>query len=280
MECRWPGFGSCVHVRTLRSPSNARIEMKNQYFGDVNDYHKYGLLRVLQSSGRGSLLVAWMLTPDDGSSDGRDRAYLEQPAKWRPCDPELFDGLSSLLGSAARPCVSTIERSSLLPGAAFFSTVVPEARPEREAWRERLLHAAAGADLVFVDPDVGIEVRGKHAGRRHSSKYVMWVEIEGLWQAGSSVLVYQHFPREARKPFAERVAGELRARTGARFVEGLRTPRVLFLLAAQTRHEQVFREAIATLSDRWCGRIAAMGLTDELLLPSACVPLGGVMPEV
>ena len=33
--------------------------MKDQYFGDINDYRKYGLLRpIIASSG-------WMLTPDD-----------------------------------------------------------------------------------------------------------------------------------------------------------------------------------------------------------------------
>jgi hypothetical protein len=48
--------------------------MKNQYFGDVNDYRKYGLLRALQSTWNGSLLVAWMLTPDDGGRDGRFRS--------------------------------------------------------------------------------------------------------------------------------------------------------------------------------------------------------------
>jgi hypothetical protein len=32
--------------------------MKNQYFGDINDYRKYGLLRMLQSTSSGRLLVA------------------------------------------------------------------------------------------------------------------------------------------------------------------------------------------------------------------------------
>jgi hypothetical protein len=48
--------------------------MKHQYFGDINDYRKYGLLRALQSSSLGGLLVAWMLTPDDGGPDGRSFA--------------------------------------------------------------------------------------------------------------------------------------------------------------------------------------------------------------
>ncbi len=44
--------------------------MKNQYFGDINDYRKYGLLRSVLAASRMSLFVAWMLTEDDGSSDG------------------------------------------------------------------------------------------------------------------------------------------------------------------------------------------------------------------
>jgi hypothetical protein len=50
--------------------------MKNQYFGDINDYRKYGLLRRLQAGL--SLCVCWTLTDDDGSSDGRFLEYLNR----------------------------------------------------------------------------------------------------------------------------------------------------------------------------------------------------------
>ena len=36
--------------------------MKNQYFGDITDYRKYGILRVLESAGI-KTGVCWMLTP-------------------------------------------------------------------------------------------------------------------------------------------------------------------------------------------------------------------------
>ena len=39
--------------------------MKNQYFGDINDYRKYGLLRILSTYGPIKTAVCWMLTPDD-----------------------------------------------------------------------------------------------------------------------------------------------------------------------------------------------------------------------
>jgi hypothetical protein len=232
--------------------------MKNQYFGDINDYRKYGLLRVLQSTGSGRLLVAWMLTPDDGSRDGGRRAYLRDPGAWMRYDPELFNGLADLLRTAPIPEVSLMERSTLLPRTAYYSAVVPDTARERDAWRRGLLAAARDADLAFVDPDNGIEVRSKPVGRKGSAKYVTWREIRDLWDAGCSILIYQHWRRERRDAFAGRVASELREHTGARFVEALRTSHVLYLLAAQERDEARFREAIVRLPQRWNGQIAPM----------------------
>jgi len=234
--------------------------MKNQYFGDVNDYRKYGLLRALQSYGGGSLLVAWMLTPNDGGRDGGLRSYLAAPAAWAKYDRDLFNGLTRLLRSAPKPAVSMIEGSGLLPRASYYSAIVPDTRRERDAWRSGLLRAASGVDLVFLDPDNGIEVPAKPVGRAGSSKHVRWSEIEGLWTAGSSILIYQHFRRETRQAFAERIVGDLRSRTGAGFVEAFQTSHVLFLLAAQDCHVERFGSAIALLSSRWNGQIKAMGL--------------------
>jgi hypothetical protein len=232
--------------------------MKNQYFGDINDYRKYGLLRMLQSKGNGRLLVAWMLTPDDGSRDGGFRRYREDPGTWMRYDPTLFTGLADLLQPASIPQVSLIERSMLLPRTSYYSAVVPDSAKERDAWRQGLLDAARDADLVFVDPDNGIEVRSKPVGRHGSSKYVTWREIQDLWETGCSILIYQHFRRERREAFAERMASELRERTGVRVTEALRTSHVLYLLAAQERDEARFREAVSRLPQRWGGQIEPM----------------------
>ena len=55
--------------------------MKNQYFGDINDYRKYGLIRALQAEAQLRALVAWMLTPNDGRRDGGLRSYLREPGR-------------------------------------------------------------------------------------------------------------------------------------------------------------------------------------------------------
>jgi hypothetical protein len=234
--------------------------MKNQYFGDVNDYRKYGLLRAISLDTDWNLLVAWMLTPNDGGRDGGFRSYLEAPDTWERYDYSLFNGLADLLRSAPQPSVSLIEGSELLPRASYYSAVVPDTRRERDAWCDSLLRAAKNIDLVFLDPDNGIEVPSKPIGRKGSSKYVTWDEIQGLWNAGSSLLIYQHFRRERRDPFIQRMGEDLRNRTGADFVEAFRTPHVLFLLAAQDRHAQKFADNISLLAKRWNGQIEVVGL--------------------
>jgi len=233
--------------------------MKHQYFGDINDYRKYGLLRVLQSNGDRKLLVVWMLTADDDGRDGGRRSYLQAPAEWQEHDPELFATLASLLRSTGRPRVSYIEQSGLLSNSSFFSEPVPDSREGRVAWRQGLLEAADDADLVFLDPDNGIEVPSRPIGRKGSSKYVAWYEIEALWAAGCSILIYQHFRREDRDLLSNKLVADLQRLTRATLVEAFRTAHALFLLAAQERHEPGFRGAMPLLHLRWANQIEQVG---------------------
>ncbi len=86
--------------------------MENQYFGDINDYRKYGLLRCFVGAGF-RLGVCWMLTEADGSADGGKIPYLKERERWRDHDPELFDFLGDCV-PVGRRCVAEIERSGLL----------------------------------------------------------------------------------------------------------------------------------------------------------------------
>ena len=118
-----------------------------------------------------------------------------------------------------------------------------------------MIDAASGVDLVFLDPDNGIEIPSKPIGRKGSSKYVACREVEELWATGCSLLIYQHFRREPRETFSERMVSEMRQRTGAPFIQPLRTAHVLFLFAAQVGHETWLREAACCWLSRWKGQI-------------------------
>src|SRR3954468_9000076 len=156
--------------------------MKNQYFGDVKDYIKYGLLRCIVASGL-ELGVCWLLTRDDGSNNGQNRKYLED-AQYRVLDPELYDFLQDTTQKPSGLMVSNLEASGLLQ-ARYFSEVIPESDVARGTAFERAGEVLAGSHVLFFDPDNGIEVRSVEYGGRGSSRYVFWRELAAAWGAGT-----------------------------------------------------------------------------------------------
>lgn len=236
--------------------------MKDQYFGDINDYRKYGLLRSIHDASKLKTLVAWMLTPDDGSTDGKFTTYLQEPRAWRSHDPELFDGLKGLMSNGAPRKVSQIEATNLLPGAEYHSTTVPDSAPHRDEWCESLLSASSNADLIFLDPDNGLEIKSCPYGRKRSSKFAYWREVEAIWLAGKSLLIYQHFIRVKRSIFVQRMLSALQHHAAGSFVEGFSTANVLFLLALQPTHRKYHEPIVATVRERWGDQVAHWNVAD------------------
>lgn len=229
--------------------------MKDQYFGDINDYRKYGLLRAVIGAAGFRVLVAWMLTPDDESTDGKFISYLEHPARWSRYDPELFHCMKSLLSGGRKRRAAWIEGLGLLPGAGYYSARVPDTARDRDRWFDALMELARGHDMVFLDPDNGLEVKSKPYGRRGSSKYLYWREVRTLWSSGKTLLIFQHFTRENRMKFIPRMRDALRCAAPGCFAAAFSTARVVFLMALQPGH-QGKREAIMRwIAERWEGQI-------------------------
>lgn len=228
--------------------------MKHQYVGDINDYVKYGLLRELTAHGQISATVAWMLTPDDHSRDGRKLGYLTTPQNWRHRDPELFDALSQIVAHGQR-CVTAVEASNVLPATRFHSELVPRAIEDRRAHFGRTLAIAAGSDLIFFDPDNGLEVGSCPPGRRGSEKYLLWEELVAAYRAGKSVLIYQHFPRQEREAFIWSISQRIGARTGACEIQAFRTSNVVFLLVPQHHATEWYIDRMDAVDQHWHGVI-------------------------
>lgn len=215
--------------------------MKEQYVGDVNDYRKYALLRLLGRSGL-RLGVCWMLTPNDGRSDGNKLSYLDQPKQERH-DPELFALLRRVRNEPGTRRLILIEGSEILPKAIFVNTIVPEPLFERQLWFKQASAALADTDLIFFDPDNGVEVGSVAKGRRNSSKYVYHDELAATYRAGHSLLIYQHFQRKERESFIRDVAGDLLRVAADAEVWAIRTSHVVFMLVVQPRHRPALSAA-------------------------------------
>jgi hypothetical protein len=93
--------------------------VRDQFFGDINDYHKYGLLRTLAGDGDLKVGVCWMLTPDDGGKIG----YLRDPGRWQGFDRDLFAKLREWVVVDQTRQIGLIEGSGLIPGASYHSCV-------------------------------------------------------------------------------------------------------------------------------------------------------------
>jgi hypothetical protein len=227
------------------------VSMKDQYFGDVNDFRKYGLLRALVLPDRLRLGVCWMLTEADGRTDGNFLAYLSKPENYRHSDPELFDWLKQVIGIEQDRRTARIQQSALLGSACFHANILGDCGVERRRYFSECGAKFTGCDLVFFDPDNGLEIGSTSRGRKHSRKYLWWDEVCSAFCAGSSVLIYQHFIRKNRIDFIARMTDELRERTGAAAVFSFKTPHVLFLLGCHERHVGIFRRGLGAIQSGW-----------------------------
>ena len=226
--------------------------MKDQYFGDINDYRKYGLLRCFVEAGFAPG-VCWMLTPDGMSNDGQKTGYLQQPDRWRSFDPELFDFLATCVINGARG-VRHLEDSALLSNTHYCSDRLGDGAASRVAYMTSALRSLLPSDLLFFDPDNGLEVESVACGSRGSAKYIYWDEVQQAWKTGASLLIFQHFNREPRLALVERLSDELARRTSSDLVAAIHTAHVLFLFAGQSRHRDAFQSAAKLISHRWTGQ--------------------------
>src|SRR4030042_1594735 len=190
--------------------------MQNRYVGDVGDFGKYGLLRAFCLPGSDasralSLAVVWYLVPDERNADGKHTGYLDDRAaanlKWyRDCDPPLYGQLAEIVRGTRH--VTSIRNSGILPaGTVFFEEplafdgtphIGPAAREARlrlrTDWLQRALDASAGCDVVFVDPDNGLESGTKRHHKR-GPKFVYFDELESYLRRGQSLVIYHHMAR-------------------------------------------------------------------------------------
>ncbi|MBI5154156.1 hypothetical protein HZA57_02880 [Candidatus Poribacteria bacterium] len=227
--------------------------MKDQYFGDVNDYRKYGLLRALSSTGLSSMALAWLRTEVEGNSDGGSRTYVKKPAQYRSFDPELFDFLAREDGQArGARSVSRISDSGLLSHAISYDRILTDDASARETYFSVLWNAAAHSELIFFDPDKGIETDSAipKIGNKESSSYIYWSELTEAWRRGHSLLVYQHYPHVERGSYcASRIELAAVRLPGAVFA-AFGTENAVFLLALQRRHEATAR-ALHAVAAQW-----------------------------
>lgn len=214
--------------------------MKNQYFGDINDFRKYSLLRIFSELYK-EILIVWMLTHNDDKNsknkDGRKIHYLNHPNKYRDNDPILFDELCKLMTNDRN--IKLIEQSEIMKSFNFVSEFLSDDIVTRENYFKNVYELSKDNNLVFFDPDNGIEVKSCKYGQKKSSKYIYWNEIKAVWDLNKDILLYQHFIRENHDVYIKRIVESCKNVLPSANVIPIVTTNVLFLYITKNNGKQL-----------------------------------------
>jgi hypothetical protein len=80
---------------------------------------------------------------------------------------------------------------------------IAQRRQSRHTWFETVQHTLDGADLVFVDPDNGLEPAGYSPGSSKAGKCILLTELHALAMPGRCLIVYHHQTRRQGGHHAE-----------------------------------------------------------------------------
>ena len=244
--------------------------MQDRFAGDIGDFAKLGLLRhltaPLRPGGQGLRLgVVWWRVPDDEGNDGQHVHYLSERTTHAKelcaCDRPLADALRSLVDSGERS-IAALQQCPIWPeGARFFAETLdckalPVARREshRASWLGHAVAAIRDCDLVFVDPDNGLEIASCSRRAALAGKYVFYDELARLSEGTRSLIVYQHADRS--KDQIARRREELRAALGLPELPLALTfrrtsCRTFFVIPGPKHRDHVHARIEAFLASRW-----------------------------
>jgi hypothetical protein len=176
----------------------------------VGDFSKYGILRVLFQNNPLQLGVNWcQVERDEPYKDGKHITYLnligtksDLEKQFKPCDEELYRKLQQLVDCKYRK-IEAVEKNQVLGKETVYY------RGELGVINRKGLHkdgleALEKADVVFFDPDNGLEVKAYPKTRNNHVKYIYYDELADYYNRGQSLIVYQHKDRTPPEEYLER----------------------------------------------------------------------------
>lgn len=153
--------------------------------------------------------INWYRVADEAHNlDGKHTEYLSLAHRYgaslRACDSQVYDGLAALLATGRRR-VADISTLGFFPGnttyfgepLTFDGLPVSERTAARRAWIERALRMTAGSDIVFADPDNGLEGASVGPSNRRGPKFAFFADLLPFVDRGQSLVIYHHLDRSA-----------------------------------------------------------------------------------
>lgn len=224
--------------------------MQERYLGDAHDFVKYALLRHIHRTGKWRLGVNWYLANTEevdaaDNNDGEKRHHLKG-GRWETLDCDLLGQIAPFDERTHRR-LGNLERSRILPSDTVYFSEVLTTR-DRAAWNNRAHATLKPADLVFMDPDNGLEVPSMT--RRSAPKYAMCSEVAEYYHAGKMVLLIQFArqcdPVQRAIDVRHRLCAVLGGAATLPVIRARVAPNILFLSFARPHSGIELREVVSS----------------------------------
>jgi len=218
--------------------------VKNQYFGDNKDLFTYDLiLQVMQAGLANHFTFIPMLTEPDGTAHGQK--YNRDKAKSGTRNKELMAFLDRCINEGRRD-IKQLERFFKSKGVRMTTYKKDEyfTHGGRRDYFEQIGDGLLSKSLIFVDPDIGLEV--KNSGKEH----ILYSEVTSLYQRmdeGSILMIYQYFPRIERQEYLNIRCEELKEKVSGDYPVCIDDGEIAFFFL--TRDESLEHELIHVIGD-------------------------------
>jgi hypothetical protein len=233
--------------------------MQDRYVGDVGDFGKYGLLNEIckKSNGSISLGINWFYVPKEyvrrkekQREDGRRIDYLRDK-NYEVCFPGLHDKLKGIVNG--RRSIKEIEKGLILPKETiFYSEPLPwenssKREEDRENWLKESLSQLKRADIIFLDPDNGIQTDKVRKTQIKAIKYVFKDEIKKYCELDKSLIIYNHRDRKPKSEYDRKITdslGQIRSLNGIKVLRFKRVSVRDLIFLIQEDHQDLIEQTI------------------------------------
>ncbi len=181
--------------------------MKNQYFGDNRDLFKYDLIyQIIKAGLVRHITFIPMLTENDDTKQGGERNRDKAKAGTKNSDlVEFLNELGEKTKRDVRQLKSYFQKKgikmTIYKEGDYFSD------DSRLEYFKQIGNELLSKSLVFVDPDIGLEVK------RTRDKHIKYLEVKSLYERidkNSILMIYQHFPRVSHQEYLNRRCTEIK----------------------------------------------------------------------
>lgn len=203
--------------------------MQNKYVADIGDWGKYGMLNYIcnpsnSCSEKLLLGINWYLVKNENSShDGKFIEYLDKNnerniKEYRVCSEFLYDELRKIVLEGKRS-VNEVQNRTILPTDTIYYddylsfdnisckdiNYLERRKILRAKWVSNGLEKLQHADILFFDPDNGIEVSSYKRTSTKGIKFVYYNEIIDYYNRGQSLIIYNHRDRSTDKIYLNKI---------------------------------------------------------------------------